>query len=69
MENAVYVWIFVLLFLCAHIGATVANRTGRNTWVGAVLGLTLGIVGIGILFLIPRREPKRHRSSRYRRVG
>ncbi len=51
--------VIVAALIFAAIGAVIAVRMkGRSPWLGAILGFLLGLIGVGIILIIPkRREP------------
>ena len=49
--------VIVVAFIFAAIGALIAVRMkNRSPWLGALLGFLLGLIGIGIILIIPKRR-------------
>ncbi len=48
-------WIYVFWCLIGGIlGAVIAQSKGRKTWMGALLGVLLGLIGVLIVALLPK---------------
>jgi hypothetical protein len=47
----------VIWIVCGVIGAMIAAGKERPLWHGAALGFLLGLIGLLIIALLPRRAP------------
>jgi hypothetical protein len=50
--GALFVWLLMGL-ICMILGARLAELRNRSWWVGASLGLVLGVLGLAIVALLP----------------
>lgn len=47
----------LILGVCAIAGALISQSKNREPWIGALLGLLLGVIGLVIVAVMPKLPP------------